>query len=233
MTPIDKKIFVFGTGRCGTTWIGTWLRQHPLTFGGPETHIFRILHTIMNPNWPQGLKTWIGAESIKDAIRTLAIETLGQCKFRQEGQNHLIEYSPCHYQEIGFILDLFPDAVFVHPYRDLRNVVESKVRGGTTAEEAMQNWIETMSDMQNRSDNHILHIKYESLVETPELSRSITEFLRIEHHKDIDSWEFPVNTQYFSHDPDRWKSLPTEVIEMIEQSEEAQALMTELKYDPE
>ena len=238
MNPIDKKIFVVGTGRCGTTWIGTWLRQHPCIFGGPETHLFRILRPMVNENWAQGLKTWIGIEGVREIILQLVMGALGNCKFRQrEEQIHLVEHSSCHYQEIDFILKLLPDAQFIHPFRNVRDVVESKVRGGGDPKVALQDWIDTMTDMQNRASeascNSIFNIKYEMLVETPEMSRSITEFLGIEHHKDIDSWEFPINTPHFSYDPNRWKSLPADVIEMIEQNEEAQSLMTELKYASE
>lgn len=231
MNPIDKKIFVVGTGRCGTTWIGTWLRQHPLTFGGPETHIFRILSSLLNPNWNQGIRMWANTEKNLTAIRSFVLESLGACKFRQEDQIHLIEHSACHYDEIDFISELFPDAYFIHPYRDIRNVIESKVRINLDAEESLDNWIKIMTDMRNRKSEHIFHIKYESIVATPELSRSITEFVGIEHHKDIDSWEFPVNTSSFAFDPDRWKNLPPETIRMIEESTEAQELMAELKYD--
>ena len=231
MNEIEKKIFIVGTGRCGTTWIGTWLRQHPEIFGGPETHIFHIMNQHVNPEWNQGLKTWVDHKITIKAIRNFIIETLSQCKFRKnDNQKHLLEHSHCHYQDIDLIKEIFPDALFIHVYRDVRNVIESKYRMGQDYQNAISNWIAVMQDMNIRKDNNILNVKYEDLVETPKNSNNITKFLQLNHHKDIDSWEFPVNTQYFSHDPDRWKNLSKPILESIANSE-APNIMEQLGYE--
>lgn len=231
MNKFDKKIFVVGTGRCGTTWIGRWLRQHPEVFGGPETHMFHIMNQHLNPEWNQGLKTWVDRDVVINATRNFVVETFSQCKFRRnENQKHLVEHSYCHYQDIDLIKEVFPDALFVHVYRDIRNVVESKYRMGQDHKESICNWIEVMTDMENRDDENIINVRYEDLVETTENSRTITKFLKLDHHKDIDSWEFPVNTQYHSYDPDRWKSLPKNVLDDISSSD-AVKLMVKYGYE--
>lgn len=236
MQPIEKKIFVIGTGRCGSTWIGHWLRQHPTVFGSHETHIFRILSQLLNPDWNQGLKTWISKDQIITLMRHFITESLGRCVHRTEEQNNLVEHSACHYDNIELIKEIFPDALFVHPYRDGRNVVESKIRLSNNdisiADDAINLWNRVAQDVLHNKDKQILHIKYESLVECPQRCREITEFLDISHHKDIDSWQFPVNTTHFSHNPKRWQSLTESVKEKFNQLP-MQELLHQLKYATE
>lgn len=204
---IEKKIFIVGTGRCGTTWLGRWLRQHPQTFGGPETHLFTLLENVINPQWNQGIKTWMEKQTLISIIRTFTESLFENCKFRKPGQNHLIEHSWVHYNNREFIKQLFPESLFVHIYRDGRNVVESKMRQNEDLEKSIDLWVDTMNDMLNTSDDCILNIKYEELIKDPSKSKEITSFLGIDHHYDIDAWEFPVNTPFFEYDENRWKTL--------------------------
>lgn len=208
MESIQKKIFIGGTGRCGTTWLGSWLRQHPDIFGGPETHIFEICNNFFNPSWNQGLKTWMSRDSLVEYIRHFILECLSNSRYRRHKQPHVVEYSYNNYANIDFIQELFKDAYFIHIYRDGRNVVESWLRVlgfEHPIEHHINGWMCTMEDMLSNDRPNVMNIKYETLMENPELSREITKFIEIKHHRDIDSWEFPVNTPNFSYDYDRWQ----------------------------
>jgi len=228
---ISKQIFIIGSGRCGTTWIGQWLRQHPEAFGGPETHLFAILDLLINPSWEQGVKRWLSYDLLMDKIKLFAIDLLGSCKFRQNNEPYLIEHSSIHYFHKTIIKKIFPDALFVHIYRDGRNVVESWLRTNPskTHSEHIGLWKQIITDMQANKDDNTLNIQYEDIMENPQKSRIITEFLGLKHHKDIDSWEFPVNTSNFSYDYNRWKTLPKHIQEEFKQTE-IQNLLKSLSY---
>lgn len=233
MVPIQKKIFVVGSGRCGTTWLSTWLRQHPDIFGGPETHLFSILQPLVNKEWNQGLKTWVPDEFIVDNIRNFVLAMFANSKNR-DNKPHCVEHSYCHYGNIDFIQQVFPDAYFIHLYRDGRNVVESWLRVNPlnhSIDYYINSWMSIMNDMLSRpSSPNILHLKYETLMEHPATSNEITKFLGIEHHKDIDSWRFPINTPNFEYDYDRWmKRLSKEDQAKLQVMNE---LLEKLKYYP-
>lgn len=214
---IDKKIFVIGSGRCGITWIGRWLRQHPETFGGPETHIFTILQHLLNPEWNQGILSWVEEDVVIQNLRQCVTNVFEQCRFRKPNQESLVEHSWIHYKSKSFIKQIFPDAKFVHIYRDGRNVVESKLRAGGTPEEHINVWLDAVKDVTVPRENTFV-IKYEDLIADPSKSRQITDFLGLKHHNDIDSWEFPVNTPHFSYDPDRWKTLSKDIQNHMQQT---------------
>lgn len=233
-TDINKKIFVIGSGRCGTTWMGQWLQRHPKTFGGHETHIFKILEPLLNKDWAQGLKTWVDRDLTVSAIKDFVNATLGQYKFRKEDQVHLVEHSPVHCNLIDLIKQIYPDALFIYLYRDGRNVVESWLRSTETNDPHVfiKKWIDIVEDMQKRTDDSsILQLRYEHIMENPHESRKITEFLGLDHHYDIDSWEFPVNTPFFVYDYNRWQSLASDMQEEFESGKMLE-LLTELNYIP-
>lgn len=227
---IDKKIFVVGVPRSGTTWIGQWLRRHPEIYGGPETHMFAILHNLMNPEWSQGLKTWLKRDDLMDEIRKFTLACFEKSIFRGN-KKHVVEHSALHYNHIDFIRQIFPDSLFIHPYRDGRNVIESHMRtfGNDNYIVYIQKWINTMNDMLRKPRPYVLNIKYEDIVNDTSVSRKITDFLCLEHHYDIDSWEFPVNTPNFEYDLNRWENLHPEVKEHFNKPEFS-ILLKKFKY---
>lgn len=237
MDDIDKKIFVIGSGRCGTSWIGQWLQRHPKTFGGPETHLFRILQPFLNEHWNQGIRIWMKPELLVDSIRQFANTVFGEYKHRKNEQIHLVEHSPIHADSIDFIKQIYPDALFIYLYRDGRNVVESWQRSGfdgtelVNARSAIARWIKNIQNMKERKDDPlILSVRYEDIMENVRISEEITKFLGIDHHYDIDSWEFPVNTSLFSYDYNRWKSLSSVIQKEFEHGEMLE-LLSELGYN--
>lgn len=227
---IDKKIFIIGTGRNGTTWVSRWLRQHPEIFGGPETHLFSVLENFINPEWNQGLKTWLTHDKLIECVRKFCLDCFENCKFRQN-KKHVVEHSYIHYKHISFIREVFPDALFIHVYRDGRNVVESHIRtfGEEKYLEYIEQWKQTIKDMLGSVKPYVLNIKYETLIEDPQSHKRITDFLCVDHHKDLDIWEFPVNTPNFEYDYNRWNRLAPSITRHFD-SDDFVLLLKKLKY---
>jgi len=230
-----KTIFIVGTGRCGTTWLNHWLLQHPLCYGGSETQLFCDLHDITNRDWTRGLKTWMSRKELINCCNKFVLDIYSQNK--KASQIHVVDQSHQHYWFMEFIEEILPNSYFIHIYRDGRNVVESWLRvprrkqWNPPIDKHINDWIEIMSDMLNRQTrpNHlsILDVKYEDLIQNPQQSRQITEFIGIDHHEDIDPWSVPVNTPFSSYDYNRWQSMPPY---KIKQTEKMNPILKRLGY---
>ena len=237
---IDKTIFIVGTGRCGTTWLNYWLRQHPLCFGGEETQLFYDLYKIVNRETREGsiigIRTWMSHEILIDCCRKFVYNLYAQA---QDGDTiHVIDQSHQHYWYMDFIKEVLPNSYFIHIYRDGRNVVESWLRvprkkgWNPPVDKHIGDWMKIISNMFDRQSTRltnlrVLDIKYEDLIENPNQSRKITEFLGIDHHEDIIPWATPINTPFTSYNYNRWQSMPPH---KIKQTEKMKPFLNQLGY---
>lgn len=213
---ISKYIFVVGTGRCGTKWLNDWLLSHPRCFGGPESHVFDRMRGLFM-YWPgTGPIPWLNNNEDKMMKMVRGFLRDFYSARQVPPADCMVDPTPLHLKYRDLIRRVLPTAKFVHIYRDGKYFVWSITRKRYYNEQKKAKdwslyWVKVMEDMKNKPREYQIDIKYEDLLANPENSRRITEFLGLEHHKDIAPWETPtVNTRHTFYDPERWRGVSDE-----------------------
>lgn len=182
-----KLIFLVGCPRSGTTWLQLLLGQHPAVATLHETHLF--------PDYLQGWVTrWqADAKRKRDAGLTAVIsedEFTSLCRdvaervFRvalrdKPAARFILEKTPLHVHHAEQILQLFPDACFVHLVRDPRAVVASLLAVSRSwgsawaprnAERAAQTWCAAVAAGHQLASltSRRVDVTYEQLKQSPE-----------------------------------------------------------------
>ena len=123
---VQKPIIILGTHRSGTTFLGGVLSHHPdVAFWEEPRHVWVYGNTYK----PDDILTAEDAHpKVVSHIRKEFAKFL-----RKSGKARFTEKTPSNCLRIGFIREVFPDALFVHIYRDGRAVVRStrQVNTGT------------------------------------------------------------------------------------------------------
>lgn len=116
--PLRAPIIVVGTHRSGTTFLGKVFRAHPdVAYWEEPRHVWTWSHNFKPDD---ALTARDATKRVKRHIRTVFGEyTAGQ------GKTRFCEKTPSNCLRLPFILEVFPDAKFVHIYRDGRAVVRS------------------------------------------------------------------------------------------------------------
>ncbi|TVQ60379.1 MAG: sulfotransferase [Phycisphaerales bacterium] len=115
---LRAPIIVVGTHRSGTTFLGKVFRAHPdVAYWEEPRHVWTWTHNFK----PDDVLTAKDATArVKRHIHKVFAEyTLSQ------GKSRFAEKTPSNCLRLPFILEVFPDAKFVHIYRDGRGVVRS------------------------------------------------------------------------------------------------------------
>jgi len=133
--PTRRPVFVFGLPRSGTTLIEQMLASHSSVHGGGELRLVgQTLNAIpdligrsetavhclpyVNAAMLQGL-----AARHDNQLRALSERGLGRPDARKA--ERVVDKMPDNYMYLGFLSVLFPNAVFIHCRRDLRDVALS------------------------------------------------------------------------------------------------------------
>jgi tetratricopeptide (TPR) repeat protein len=122
-----RPVFVFGLPRSGTTLIEQVLASHPLIHGAGELRLARqsfetIPVALDRPDRPLECIPQLTAE----AIRRLGEEHLERLAALDGGRAaRVVNKMPDNYLYLGLLGSLFPNAVFIHCRRDLRDVAVS------------------------------------------------------------------------------------------------------------
>lgn len=214
--PEDRYFFIVGTGRCGTTLLQAMLSSHPSLYIPPELryfgrhepggtfsdplrdeHVAPYLARFQSDIWwaDMGLDTEAFGDAVRGGVRSsrdIYRWILGNVSERRGNRKPRFgEKTPYYVLFLERIGELFPDARFIHLYRDPRDVVASFLE---------QYWVPGGTAM--RVANYLLHVyrrveqaqarigrdrfctvKYEDLVECPERElRRVCAFLGEEYH---------------------------------------------------
>jgi hypothetical protein len=147
MTPIqgetndalrDKQlVFLVGAPRSGTTWLQLLLSRSPSVVTAPETHLFNAFLRSMVDQWNNfqnysrstgteiGLTALLSDEEFRALLRTVSGFVFAKIAQRKLSATVILEKSPPHVHCWREILDLWPDAHFIHIIRDPRSVIAS------------------------------------------------------------------------------------------------------------
>lgn len=181
----ERHIIIGGSPRSGTTLLRRTLDRHPGICCGPESSIFlpaalRIAPVAAGFDIPEAeLQRMLAASPSQGAF----IDAFARRYREQRQRPRWAEKTPLNVRHIGWILDRFPEARFVHVIRDGRDVACSmrehpdrqwtdagwvKVHRPLPLERYARRWVaDTTAGIAHRGHPRYLEVRYEDLVQDP------------------------------------------------------------------
>lgn len=130
----SRHLFIVGCPRSGTTWMQLLLAQHPDVVTSQESHLFLTYLRPMMRAWERegelppgrrrvGLSAVLDRDEFRAACRAFTDAVFEPIIATQPAAKLIVEKSPGHSLVADQILEILPDAAFVHVIRDPREVV--------------------------------------------------------------------------------------------------------------
>ncbi len=187
-------VFIIGVPRSGTTLLRVLLDSHSRIAAAPETpwlaggygiNSLREIATYLTEDQLGPVKNLSGADeaTILQGIRAL-VKTIFGPYLERRGKQVLVLKTPDDIRYIDFLLKLYPDAQYIHIFRDGRDVACSTVAqkgsllgddildyGEISYETAMRRWYDWEKKVRSIFDGtgfSCIRISYEDLVMYPE-----------------------------------------------------------------
>ncbi len=199
-----RPVFVVGVPRSGTTLLGAILGTHHDGICTPESQFIMETMTSLEPErrlrsaitedrfsgWGPDRATWLDALPSSAGYRDMLLALVRGYADRAGRSNaHVwIEHTPQHALRAAMLLDLFPDARFIHIVRDGRGVAASVLPltwGPNTVERAAHWWLELLSfglALESWGQAPVLRVRYEDVVTDAErVVRHIAAFAGLEY----------------------------------------------------
>ena len=201
-TSENMPFFILGSPRSGTTLLRDLLRDHPRLKCPEETHFFRWADPFGSPKFNSHYKTKLFKEHRKlDGISDFHFGLMLEGAHSRE---HLAkEYGYWYLQAIGkpearlydktpqnvygiFLINaIYPEAKFIHIYRNPLNVVASLMEGKVmpvhSLRGAVNSWVESMlllDQFKKFKPGLLLELPYEELTANPDpCLKQILEFI--------------------------------------------------------
>jgi hypothetical protein len=126
--------FIVGAPRSGTTWLQLLLSRSPAVATSQETDLFNIFLRPIVDEWkryratglPRSLTEVLSDEEIRSLLRHVSVFVFAKIAQARPCATLVLEKTPNHASCWREILDLWPDAHFIHIIRDPRSVVASR-----------------------------------------------------------------------------------------------------------
>lgn len=214
-TLAEGLFFIVGVGRSGTTLLQAMLSSHPRIGIPPETSFFQRFDPVHPPlrrdpvpvdclddylrrlfsslEWETlGLEREAVEQAIRQSdrsARSILLAVLSEYQ-RRTGRPRIGEKTPLHARCIPRIRHVFPEARFIHIFRDPRDVVASRLRmswsDGSTRDEARL-WVKILTAhlecMRTVPPSVYTQVRFETLVAEPESElRRLCTFLGEAYH---------------------------------------------------
>lgn len=171
-----RPIFIVGCSRSGTSLLRSIIGSHSKIACGPETHFLNDLERYIEKKGWERLQRYqfpkeFWYEKISDFFHGFKMEYA-----MKEGKERWAEKTPSYGYILSFINSLFPNCQIIHIIRDGRDVVAShRDRWGYwSALKATRKWKTTIQIIRNYGSNlpsnRYYEIKYEELVQNPEIT---------------------------------------------------------------
>jgi len=128
-----QVVFLVGAPRSGTTWLQLLLSRSPFIATAQETDLFNIFLRPIVTEWdryrrtgePASLSEVLAEEEFRTLLRTVSGFVFAKIAQAKPSATVVLEKTPNHVNCWQEILDLWPDAHFIHIIRDPRSVVAS------------------------------------------------------------------------------------------------------------
>lgn len=125
--------FLVGAPRSGTTWLQLLLSRSPSVVTAQETHMFNLFLRSMVDQWNHdqmtgqrvGLTQVLSDEKFRAMLRGTSGFVFAEIAQRKASATVILEKTPNHVSCWPEILDVWPEAHFIHIIRDPRSVVAS------------------------------------------------------------------------------------------------------------
>jgi hypothetical protein len=135
-----QLVFLVGAPRSGTTWLQLLLSRSPLIATAQETNLFNNFLRPMVGEWnhhrrtgePKSLSEVLSDEEFRALLRSVSGFVFAKIAQAKPSATIVLEKTPNHVNCWREILDLWPDAHFIHIIRDPRSVVASLRHASTT-----------------------------------------------------------------------------------------------------
>jgi hypothetical protein len=198
----NMPFFILGSPRSGTTLLRDLLRDHPRLECPEETHFFRWADPFASPKFIAHYKTKLFKEHRKmDGVSEIEFGLMMQGKHSREHlaweygveflkaigkpEARLYDKTPQNVYGIFLINAIYPEAKFIHIYRNPLNVVtsliEGKVMPAHNLRGAINSWVESMlllDQFKKFKPELLLELPYEELTENPDPGlKKILEFV--------------------------------------------------------
>jgi hypothetical protein len=128
-----KLVFLVGSPRSGTTWLQLLLSRSPAIATAMETNLFNQFMRSMIERWNHdrttgqltGLTKLLSEEEFRGLLRSTSAFVFAKMAQKKPSATIVLEKTPHHINYAREILDLWPEAHFIHIIRDPRSVVAS------------------------------------------------------------------------------------------------------------
>jgi Sulfotransferase family len=128
-----KLAFIVGSPRSGTTWLQLLLSRSPAIATALETNLFTQFMRPMVEQWNHdritgqltGLTKLLSDEEFRDLLRITSAFVFAKIAQSKTSATVVLEKTPHHLDYAREILDLWPEAHFIHIIRDPRSVAAS------------------------------------------------------------------------------------------------------------
>lgn len=139
-----RHVFLVGCPRSGTTWLQVLLAQHPKVATTQETHLFEGYIAPLRRAWDRhrsnhrgiGVQAALTEQEFNKLCASFAQRVLAGVAKNNPDAKVVLEKTPAHVRHAPLILELLPDAFFIHLVRDPRAVVASLCAAGKSWGEA-------------------------------------------------------------------------------------------------
>lgn len=201
---MQQIVFIPGLSRCGTTWIGRWLKSHD------EIQVFNDMFIYQN------LKK---SKCTDQEIRSFVLDYY----YARTKRKIVVDKSPGSLALLNDYRGIFPESKIMIFYKYGPDYVYSFQHLPTRwpnhrpvpVERVVNDYIRETRYITLQDDENLIHLRYEDLLSEPtKMGKRICEFLNIQHTALI-PWGTPANTNFDSYNPDRWKELGEENIEKL------------------
>jgi hypothetical protein len=201
----ENIVFLVGCARSGTTWLQKLLATHPKIDTGQESFLFSSYIGPQLRNWRKemrslssgrggsGMRAYLRDSEFMAILRDEMLSLLEPMIGNLPDDHLFLEKTPNHAMWINEILEMLPEARFIHLLRDGRDVVSSLLAASKswwnwapsnayTASRMWSNHVEAARRaIKKLSPKQIIEVRYEQLLEYPEtVLQNISEFLGIE-----------------------------------------------------